>query len=181
MSESTTSNVLLTDALIARVGESVTYTSPEPLSRASIRYFALAVGDLNPIYLDDEAAKSAGLDGIVAPPTLITETNQYMTTNRDEDGFMGHSWHLDVPDSRLVRGGNTYEFSQYARPDDVVTSTWTIADMIERRTSKGVPMLVVTSEAVYRNQRGETICTNTESLVFTSLLAPPAAATGGVS
>jgi len=161
--------VLLTDSLHARVGESTSYTAPEPLGRASIRYFSLAVGDLNPIYTDDEAARSAGLDGVVAPPTLITETNQYMTGSRDVDGYLGHSWHLDVPNSRLVRGGNTYEFAQYATPEDIITATWTIADMTERRTSKDVPMLVVTSQAVYTNQRAEIICTNTETLVYTSL------------
>jgi len=172
-------NVLLTDALASRIGETESYTAPEPIGRASIRYFALAVGDRNPVYTDDHAARAAGLEGVVAPPTLITETNQYMTGPRDADGFLGHSWHLDVPNSRLVRGGNTYEFTQYARPDDVITAHWSIVDMTERRTSKGVPMLVVTSRAVYTNQRDQIICTNTETLVYTSLAPTPAAASEG--
>ena len=33
------------DELRARIGETAVYTAPEPLGRASIRYFALAVGD----------------------------------------------------------------------------------------------------------------------------------------
>ena len=45
-------HVLLDDAMRARLGETVRYTAPEPLGAASIRYFALAVGDLNPLYLD---------------------------------------------------------------------------------------------------------------------------------
>lgn len=36
-----------------------------------IRHFVEAVGDDNPIYLDDEAARAAGRDGVVAPPAML--------------------------------------------------------------------------------------------------------------
>ena len=48
--------VLLTDELRGRIGETAAYTAPEPLGRAAIRYFALAVGDDNPLYTDREFA-----------------------------------------------------------------------------------------------------------------------------
>ena len=35
---------MMTDAIRALIGREVTYTAPEPLGRAAIRYFALAVG-----------------------------------------------------------------------------------------------------------------------------------------
>ena len=35
--------------------------------------FAAAVGDLNPIYFDDEAAKAQGYKGIVAPPMFLPQ------------------------------------------------------------------------------------------------------------
>ena len=35
------------------------YTAPEELGRASIRYFALAIGDYNPLYVDKRAAERA--------------------------------------------------------------------------------------------------------------------------
>lgn len=161
--------VLLTDDLRARIGETATYTAPEPLGRASIRYFALAVGDDNPLWTDRSFARDHGYDDVVAPPTLIAETNQYMPGPRDADGFMGHSWHIAVPDTRLVRGGNAYEFHRPAGPQTVVTATWRIADMTERRTSAGLAMLVITSEAAYTDQDGELLMTNTETLVFTEL------------
>jgi acyl dehydratase len=167
---------LLTDDLRARIGETAVYTAPEPLGRASIRYFALAVGDGNPLWTDRSFARDHGYDDVIAPPTLIAETNQYMPGPRDGDGFMGHSWHIEVPDTRLVRGGNAYEFHRPAGPDKVVTATWRIAAMIERRTSAGLAMLVVTSEAAYTDQHGDLLMTNTETLVFTEL--PPA---GGAS
>ena len=169
---------LLTDELRARIGETAVYTAPEEMGRASFRYFGLAVGDYNSLYVDPRAAAAAGYRDVIAPPTLITETNQYMIGPRHADGFMGHTWGIEIPDTRLVRGGNDYTFVQPLHPDDIVTAAWEIADMTERTTSKGVEMLIVTSRATYTNQHGETICTNTETLIFTGL-APVVTAAGG--
>jgi acyl dehydratase len=157
---------LLTDELRARVGETVTYTAPEELGRAAIRYFALAVGDENPVYTDEAVAREHGLPGIVAPPTLVCETNQYAGLPRDADGYAGHAWELEVPATALIRGGNTYEFHQPVRPEDVITATWTLADMAERTNAAGRPMLIVRSEARYHNQHGEPLVTNTETMIF---------------
>ena len=162
---------LLTDALRAMVGREVRYTAPEELGRAAIRYFARAVGDDNPVYTDDAAARAAGHDGVVAPPTLVCETNQYVDAARDPDGYAGHGWHLDVPGTRLVRGGNAYELHRPVRPDDVLTVVWRLADLRERRTRDGTPMLVVTSVATYTDQRGELLATNTETLLYVGTAA----------
>ncbi len=167
--------VLLTDELRSRIGETVSYTAPEPLGRAAIRYFALAIGDDNPLWTDRSFARDHGYDDVVAPPTLLAETNQYMTGRRDADGYLGHSWHLTVPDTRLVRGGNSYEFEKAAGPDTVVTATWRISEITERRTSGGLAMLVVTSQASYSDQHGDLLLTNTETLIVTEL--PSAGAT----
>ncbi len=89
--------VLLTDELRARIGQTASYTAPEPLGRAAIRYFAAAVGDANPLYTDPAYAREHGYDDVIAPPTLLAETNQYVTGAPDADGYLGHSWHLEVP------------------------------------------------------------------------------------
>jgi acyl dehydratase len=160
---------LLTDELRARIGEQAVYTAPEPVGRASIRYYALAVGDANPLYSNPSAAQAAGYSDVIAPPTWITETNQYMTGSRNSEGYMGHGWGIELPNTRLVRGGNSYTFTKAIHPDDVVTATWEIVDATERTTSKGTDMLIVTSSATYTNQRGEVLATNTESLIWTSM------------
>lgn len=162
---------LLTDDLRARIGETAIYRAPEPVGRASIRYYALAVGDENPLYTDEDAAAEAGYRDVVAPPTWITETNQYMTGGRNDEGYMGHGWGIEIPDTRLVRGGNSYTFHHPVHPDDVITATWRIDDATERTTSKGQDMLIVTSSATYTNQDGTTLATNTETLIW-STIAP---------
>ena len=46
---------------------------PKKIGRASIRYFALAIGDDNPLYVDDAYARAAGYPSIIAPPTFVCE------------------------------------------------------------------------------------------------------------
>lgn len=160
---------LLTPQLRAMVGREVSYTAPEELGRASLRYFALAVGDANPLYTDDAYAREHGYPGVIAPPTLICETNQYAGVPREPDGYAGHSWHLEVPGTQLIRGGNSYVFHRPVLPADVVTATWRITDMKERTSSRGQEMLIVTSVAEFTSASGEPLVTNTETLIYTTL------------
>lgn len=160
---------LLTDQIRALIGREVTYVAPEELGRASIRYFAQAVGDDNPLYTDRAFARSQGFRDVVAPPTLLCETNQYTDLGRDQDGFAGHTWGLQIPGTRTVRGGNTYEWHAPVHPDTVVTATWQITDATERTTSAGNDMLVVTSTARFADAEGRPLVTNTETIIYVAL------------
>jgi len=102
---------------------------------------------------------------MIAPPTLICETNQYAAREPDALGHAGHSWDLDVPGT-LVRGGNSYEFHADAGADTILTATWTLVGMTERTRRDGQPMLTVTSEARYTDQRGTLLAVNTETIIF---------------
>ena len=42
-----------------------------PVNEPMITHWVEAMGDHNPVYVDDEAAKDAGFPGIVAPPTML--------------------------------------------------------------------------------------------------------------
>jgi len=159
---------LLTDELKGWIGREVSYTAPEELGRAAIRYFALALGDNNPLYRDEEFARKTRHGGIIGPPTLVCETNQYMDASPDEDGYIGHTWHLPVPHSRLIRGGNEYEFFQPVRPTDRITVTWRLVDIYERETRSG-SMLFVVSEVRYTNQHGQLLATNRETNLYQPL------------
>jgi len=152
---------LLTDEMRALVGRRRSYTAPEPVGRAAIRYFARAVGDDNPLYTDDEYARRHRYGGVIAPPTMICETNQYADLPRD-----AHRWPLDIPGTRTVRGGNRYVFHRPVGPDDVVTAHWELTDLTERTTRDGRAMLVVTSTATYVDAAGEPLATNEETIIY---------------
>lgn len=157
---------LLTPAVKEWIGREVAYTAPEELGRAAIRYFALAIGDDNPLYVDDDYARANGYASVIAPPTLICESSQYMRGPRNEEGLIGHWWDIPVEGARAIRGGNTYEFHRPVLPTDIITATWRIADITERSSSDGAPMLLVQSEATYTNQDGELLATNRETIIY---------------
>jgi acyl dehydratase len=160
---------LLTDELRAWIGREVTYPAREELGRAAIRYFALALGDDNPLYHDDAYARAAGYPSVVAPPTLVCETNQYAHRPPDADGYIGHHWALPVRGCRLVRGGNEYELLRPVLPTDRVSVTWRLEEITERRSARGGPLLVVVSTATYVNQDGDLLARNRETLIYQPL------------
>lgn len=157
---------LLTEELKAFIGREAHYPAREELGRASIRYFALALGDDNPLYVDDEYAKKAGYPSVIAPPTLICESCQYAHQAPNADGYIGHEWHLPVPDTRLVRAGNDYEFMRPLLPSDRISATWTLESIVEKPSSRGGTQLFVSSVARYRDAQGEIVAINRETIVY---------------
>ena len=153
----------ITDALRAWIGREVTYVAPEPIGAASIRYFALAIGDDSPLHRDEAFAACTAHAGVIAPPTMVCETNQLYARAPDRNGYIGHTWALPIEDRGFVRGGNEYEFLQPVRPDDRVTVTWRLVELFERPSARGEPLLFVVSEARYTNQRGELLAVNRET------------------
>ena len=160
---------LLTEELKAWIGREAHYSAREELGRASIRYFALAMGDDNPLYVDDAYAKQAGYPSLIAPPTLVCETSQYAHGAPNHDGYIGHEWQLPVAGCRLIRAGNDYEFTRPVLPGDRISVTWTLEDIVERSASRGGTQLFVTSIARYRDARGEVVAVNRETLVYQPL------------
>ena len=57
---------MLDKSLIGRESEPVVHD----VEKGAIRRFAEALGDPNPIYVDEEAARAAGYPALVAPPTF---------------------------------------------------------------------------------------------------------------
>jgi uncharacterized OB-fold protein/acyl dehydratase len=45
--------------------------APDPVNQPMIRHWVEAMGDFNPVYVDEDAARAAGFAGIVAPPTML--------------------------------------------------------------------------------------------------------------
>jgi uncharacterized OB-fold protein/acyl dehydratase len=45
--------------------------SPHAVNEPMIRHWVEAMGDLNPVYVSADAAQAAGLDSVIAPPTML--------------------------------------------------------------------------------------------------------------
>ena len=164
---------LLTDEIKGWIGRVATYPAQEELGRASIRYFALSIGDDNPLYRDDAYAREAGYASAIAPPTFVVETCQYAHRQPDEHGYIGHNWPLPISGCRMIRAGNDYEFIRPVLPSDRVSVTWTLEDIVERASSRGGTQLFVSSVARYYDDAGELLAVNRETLVYQPLRETP--------
>ncbi|HCL26758.1 MAG: MaoC family dehydratase [SAR202 cluster bacterium] len=145
------------------IGQEVVFHAPDELGRASLRQYALAVGDFNPLYSDKKFAQSHGLADVMAPPTLVCDTAQYVDSDMDERGdLLGRGV---LREFQGLRAGNEYEFFQPVHPDDVITARWRVKDVYERTGSSGRLAFQVI-EVDFYNQREELLTRNTETMFY---------------
>ena len=153
----------LLEQLEATVGRELVFQAPDEIGRSAFRQYALAVGDFNPLYTDRAAAAGQGLRDVVAPPTLVCDTWQYVDSDMDERGDLaGRGLFSQLTG---LRAGNEYEFFQPVHPDDVLNVRWLVKDVYQRKGRSGSLIFQVV-EATYRNQRGELLARNTETLFY---------------
>ncbi len=130
--------------------------------------YAIAAGDLNPIYFEDAAARAAGYPGVVAPPNFLTSVLGWeadrprASCSRTERS--GPSWSRRSRGCRLMGGGHELTFGQPVRPGDVVTARRKLIELYQREAKFGLLTFAI-SEIVYTNQRGEHLVTCRETII----------------
>ena len=155
--------VSLLERLKATVGQEIVLRAPDEIGRSSLRQYALAIGDFNPIYSDREFAQASGLRDVMAPPTLICDTWQYVDSDMDERGdLLGRG---PIRELEGLRAGNEYEFFQPIHPDDVVTAHWTVKDVYEK-TGSTCSLVFQVIEITFYNQSEELLARNTETMFY---------------
>ena len=150
------------------IGKEYVFNSPDEVGRASIRKFALAIDDLNPLYMDRAHAAKGPYGDVVAPPTFVCETIQYHRTQVDDWG--GFSDRVGLPLGQPIRAGNEYVFHRLLRHDDIITARWKIGDIYERQGRTG-HLLFMVVDITYTNQRGDLLAENRETMAY-RLAAP---------
>ena len=149
--------------LKSSVGQEVVYRAPDEMGRPSFRQYALAIGDFNPLYSDKEFAQGHGLKDVMAPPTLICDTWQYVDSDMDEKGdLIGRG---EIRDLGGLRAGNDYEFFQPVHPDDIITARLRVKDVYEK-TGRSGRLAFQEIEVSFYNQRDELLARNTETLFY---------------
>ena len=118
------------------------------VGREKVREFAKAVGETNPLHLDVEAARAAGHADLVAPPMFAVVYSFPALWPALFDPEVG------IDFSRMVHGGQEFEWGPLVIAGDEITTTASVADISERA---GNSFYVFMSESV--NDRGEKVCT----------------------
>ncbi len=132
------------------------------VERDRVLQFADAIGEDDPIYRDPEAAKAAGYDDQLAPPTFVTAM-QIMTS-----GQVVMDQELGLNYTLVVHGEQEYDWRRPVRVGDKLRATPRIADIYARGPNE---FLVI--EAEIKDQSGETV------VVARSTLLSRGTASGG--
>ncbi|TDL05036.1 DNA-binding protein [Mycolicibacterium obuense] len=118
---------------ITAAGKSEARRGPDPVNLPMIHHWVDAIGDKNPVYVNEEAAVAAGHPGIVAPPAMIQvwtmgglgegrsddDPLSKMMALFDEAGFVG-----------VVATNCEQTYHRYLRPGDEVEIHAEITDVV---------------------------------------------------
>lgn len=133
---------MLDRTLIGRESEPVVHE----VEKGAVRRFAEALGDPNPLYQDEGAARAAGYASLLAPPTFPVT----LTANER----FRHS--LDLGTRSLLHGEQAFEYFRPLVAGDRVTVVSRVADVQERAGASG-PSDVLVIEDEGRDVRGELV------------------------
>lgn len=153
------------DARLAALrGREFVFQAKEQIGKTTIKRFAASIADFNPLYWDEEYAKKAPYNGIVAPPTLVFELNYDIGAEIDEETGMDKTFEELFPCLKdIQRTKNEYEIFQLVRPDDTITFRHKIIDVTQKQGRRGT-WNFITSKITYTNQKGELLGTNEETI-----------------
>ncbi len=149
------------------VGRTYPPTEPYEVSRAKIREFAEAVGDLNPAYLDPDAAKALGHPDVIAPPTFPIVLSMPAGDQAAKDPELG----LDY--ARVVHGDQRFVYERPLRAGDRIVCVVTVEAI---RSMAGNDM--VTIAAQLNTVEGERVCTTYGMLVARAAQEPEESTAG---
>ena len=147
----------LTDEMKAAIGSTGPVVTYE-VSKQGIRTFARAVGYSNPIYFDEEAARSAGHRSLPAPPGFFgmpAYNPLAPRTRARRPAFRS-------PFRRVLNGGNTIEPIEQVYAGDELEAVTSLANL-ELREGRLGQMLIRTSETVYTRKSDGVVVARTRS------------------
>jgi acyl dehydratase len=142
---------MLDRSLIGRESEPVVHE----VEKNSIRRLAEALGDPNPIYVDEAAARGAGFPTLVAPPTFAVT----LTANER----FRHS--LDLGTRSMLHGEQQFEYARPILAGDRIRVVTRVAD-VQEKPGAGGPMDVLVLEDEGRDDKGELVFRSRATLIL---------------
>jgi acyl dehydratase len=120
-------------------------TSEFAIEPGRLRFFAKAIGETDPGYIDLHAARAAGYRNLPAPPTFL------FSAELDSGATFGMLELLGVDRDRILHGEQRFDYHAAVEAGDIVTVKSRIADIYER---KGGALQFVVRESRVEDQRG---------------------------
>lgn len=99
------------------------------VGREKIKEYANAIGDDNPLYRDEEAAKKSKYGSIIAPPMFI------VVYSRDSMFKLFEDKEIDINFSRLVHGEQEFSFHEPVKENDTITTIGKVKDIFDKKNN----------------------------------------------
>lgn len=147
------------------------------IEASHIMMFARSVGDSNPIYHDEEYAKSTELGGIIPPPTFSQSSAQFdpeyfLRPKVGGDGWFGSGKEAtgSKPSSGSGGGGGAamglhaeqhFEYHLPVKAGDTLSATTKPGKAWEKESKRAGKLKFSESVTEYRNQNGDLVITAT--------------------
>ncbi|MBO3273802.1 MaoC family dehydratase N-terminal domain-containing protein [Pseudomonas schmalbachii] len=137
------------------IGRHVATTSAE-VEKGRLRFFAKAIGETDPVYTDEAAAKAAGYKSLLVPPTFLKCIEG---EGRDTRAFLDL---IGFEIARILHAEQSFVYHNLAFAGDVLTFETRISEIYEK---KGGALQFAVTETRVTNQDGVHIADVRSSLV----------------
>lgn len=133
------------------------------VERGRLRFFAKAIGETDPTYIDVDAARSAGHNDLPVPPTF------FFSLDLERPNPFAYLTDLGVDLRRVLHGEQGFTYHAMAHAGDELTLRSSITDLYTRKggalefvvretevTRSGEPVATLRNVAVVQNPAGAT-------------------------
>ena len=128
------------------------------VEKRHIRQFAEAIGDLNPLYVDENYAKSTIYGGIIAPPSFPVAIGA--------DSSQGIELPLDY--SRMLHGEQEFIYQRPIRPGDRLYCQMKVTNVYEKEGKNG-PMQFLVMDTEMKDEAGELVVISRTNIIYRTL------------
>ncbi|MFW6150675.1 MAG: MaoC family dehydratase [Chloroflexota bacterium] len=134
------------------------------IDRTLVNDYVLAVGDPNPLWLDEAYAAQTGHGTPLAPPYLLCALRTIAVPDPTPGSAPLPLPRVPPPRPRVLDGGEEWHFYQPIKLGDTITSRTRLADLYEREGKVG-KMLFFIFESTFTNQQAELVATSTYTMI----------------
>jgi len=127
------------------------------VEKGRLRFFAKAIGETDPVYTDEAAAKRKGYDTLPVPPTYFFCLQ--MMDVPDPTAWLGE---IGVNLQHILHGEQSFEYLTMACAGDVLSFESVITDIYEKKHGA---LTFIVAQTTVNNQFGVLVCRMKQSIV----------------
>ena len=115
------------------------------VEKGRLKFFAKAIGETNPIFIDEQAARAAGHPSLPIPPTFLFTLEREHSHRFDYLQMLGADLH------QVLHGEQSFAYHKVVHAGDTVTFEPRIADIYDK---KGGALEFIALETAVKDKHG---------------------------